>query len=103
MSIPAGWPQVLDFFGIPLVFERSLCQLPGDAVLLAAHLLEPRIRLARAFTEAMDGPGATGLTEYSLAERARARVVGILAGCQDREGHGNWIGLLSGAPFWSGQ
>jgi hypothetical protein len=89
MSISAAWPQVLDFFGTLLIFERSPGQLPGDAVLLTARQLDPRIGLARAFAEAVDGPRTTGLTEHSLAERARARVVGILAGCQDRQGHGN--------------
>ena len=89
MSIPAVRPQILDFFGTSLVFERSPGQLPGDAGLLAARQLGPRIGLTRAFAEAVDGPRATGLTEHSLSERARARVVGILAGCQDRDGHGN--------------
>ena len=33
-------------------------------------------------TEAVDDPRATGFTEPGLSERARARVVGIFAGCQ---------------------
>jgi hypothetical protein len=37
----------------------------------------------------VDGPRAIGLTEQSPSERARARVAGMLAGCQDRDGHGN--------------
>jgi hypothetical protein len=31
MSIPAAWPQVLDFFGTPLVIEPSSGQLASDA------------------------------------------------------------------------
>ena len=41
MSVPLAWPQVLDFFGTPLVFEPSAGQLPGDAGLLAARQLDP--------------------------------------------------------------
>ena len=89
MSIPAAWPRVLDLFGTPLVFERSPGQLPGDAGLLAARQLDPRIGLTRAFVEAVDGPRVTGLTEHRPSERARARVVGILAGCEDRTGRRN--------------
>jgi hypothetical protein len=89
MILPAAWLQVLDFFGIPLVIEPSPGQLSGDAGLLPVRQLDLRIGLTRAFAEAVDGPRATGLTEHSLSERARARVVGILAGCQDRDGHGN--------------
>jgi hypothetical protein len=31
MSVPAAWPQVLDFFGTPLVIEPSPGQLSSDA------------------------------------------------------------------------
>ena len=89
MSLPPAWPQVLDFFGTPLVIEPSPGQVSGHAGLLPARRLVPRIGLTRAFAEALDDPRATGLTEHSLSERARARVVGILAGCPDRDGHGN--------------
>jgi hypothetical protein len=34
MSIPSAWPQVLDFFGTPLVIEPALGQLSSDAGLL---------------------------------------------------------------------
>jgi hypothetical protein len=47
------------------------------------------IGLTRAFAEAVDGPRATGLWEHSHSERAHVRAVGILAGCPDRDGHGN--------------
>ena len=89
MSLPGVWPQVLDFFGAPLVIEPSPGQLSSDAGLLPIRQFDQRIGLTRAYAEAVDGPRATGLTEHSLSERARARVVGILAGCQDRDGHGN--------------
>jgi hypothetical protein len=35
MSIPPAWPEVLDFFGTPLVLEPSPGQLSGDAGLLS--------------------------------------------------------------------
>jgi hypothetical protein len=31
MSVPAAWPQVLDFLGTPLVIEPSPGQLSSDA------------------------------------------------------------------------
>ncbi len=100
MSIPAAWPRVLDFFGAPPVSERSPGRRPvtPDCSPPASWT---RASGSRAFAEAVDGPRATGLTEHSRSERARARVVGILAGCQDRDGHGNR--LDSGAAHRSGQ
>jgi hypothetical protein len=53
--------------------------------------LDPRIGFTHAFVEAVEGPGSTGLTQHSLSEKASARVVGILAGCQDRDGPGNGL------------
>jgi len=34
LSIPAAWPQVLDFFGVPLVIEPSAGRLSKGAGLL---------------------------------------------------------------------
>jgi hypothetical protein len=76
-------------FVTPLVIEPSAGQLSGDAGLLVARQLDPRIGLTRAFAEALDGRRAAGLTEHSLSERARVRLVGVLANCPDRDGHGN--------------
>jgi hypothetical protein len=89
MSVPAAWPQVLTFFGTPLVLEPSPRQLSSDAGLLPVRQFDQRIGRTRAYAEAVDGPRATGLAEHSRSERARARVVGIFASCQDRDGHGN--------------
>ena len=100
MIIPSAWPQVLDFFGKPLVIEPSPGQLSSDARLLPIRQFDEGIGLRRADAEAVDGPRAAGLPEHSPSERARARVVGILAGCQDRDGHGNR--LDSGAAQCSG-
>jgi hypothetical protein len=100
MILSAAWPQVLDFCGTPLVIEPSPGQVSGDAGLLAVRQFDQRIGLTRAFAEAVDGPCVTGLAEHSLSERAPARVVGSLAGCQDRDGHGNR--LDSGAAQRSG-
>jgi hypothetical protein len=81
--------QVLDFYGKPLVIEPSPGQLSSDAGLLPIRQFDEGIGLRRAYAEAVDGPRAAGLPEHSPSERARARVVGILAGCQDWDGHGN--------------
>ena len=49
MSIPAAWPQALDFFGTPLVIERSPGQSSGDAGLLPVGLSDWGIGFAGAF------------------------------------------------------
>jgi hypothetical protein len=79
----------LDLFGTPLVIDPSPGQLSSDAGLLPVRQFDEGIGLTRAYAEAVDGPRATGLTGHSPSERARASVVGILAGCPDRDGHGN--------------
>ena len=89
MSVAAGSSRCLNCFGAPLVAERSPGQLPNDAGLLPIRQFDQRIGLTRAYAEAVDGPRATGLTEQSLPERARARVVGVFAGSQDGDGQGN--------------
>jgi hypothetical protein len=89
MSITAAWPQVLDFFGTPLVIEPSPGQLSGDAGLLPVRQFDQRIGLTRSFAEGLDDPRDRDLTEASPSERARARVVGIFAGYQDPDGHSN--------------
>jgi hypothetical protein len=48
MSIPADWPQVLDFFGTALVNEPSPGQLTSDAGLLPLRQFDQRIGLTRA-------------------------------------------------------
>jgi hypothetical protein len=54
MSVPSAWPQILDFFGTPLVIEPSTGQLNSDAGLLTVHQFDQRIGLTRAFAEALD-------------------------------------------------
>jgi hypothetical protein len=46
MSIRHTWPQVLEFFGMPLVIEPSQRQLSSDAALL----------LSTSSTSALDSP-----------------------------------------------
>jgi hypothetical protein len=48
MSIPSAWPQVLDFFGTPLVIEPSPGQLYSDAGLLPVPQFDDRIVVAKA-------------------------------------------------------
>jgi hypothetical protein len=87
MSIPAVWPQVLDFFGTPLVIEPSAGQLSGDAGLLPLRQFDQGIGLTRAFADALDDPRDLGLTEHSFLEMVRSRVHGILAGYADQKDH----------------
>src|SRR5262245_35413237 len=72
MSIPAALPQVLDFFGIPLVIEPSAGQLTSDAGLLPLREFDERIGLTRAFADALDDPRDPGLTEHPFLEMVRS-------------------------------
>jgi hypothetical protein len=87
MSIPAAQPQVLDFFGTPLVIEPAQGQLSGDAGLLPVRQFDQRIGLTRAFAEALDDPRDPDLTEHTFLEMVRSRVYGILAGYADQNDH----------------
>jgi hypothetical protein len=87
VSIPAGWPHVLDFFGTPLVIEPSAGQLSGDAGLLPIRQFDERVGFTRAFTGALDDPRNSDLTEHTFLEMVRSRVYGILAGYEDQNDH----------------
>jgi hypothetical protein len=87
MSITAAWPQVLDFFGTPLVVEPSPGQLSGDAGLLPVRQFDQRIGLTRAFADALDDPRDPDLIEHTRAQMVRSRVYGILAGYEDQNDH----------------
>jgi hypothetical protein len=83
MSLPPGWPQVLDFFGTSIVIEPSPGQLSGDAGLLPIRQFDQRIGLTWAFAVALD----PDLTEHTFLEMVRSRVYGILAGYEDQNDH----------------
>src|SRR5215472_11287360 len=87
MSLPGVWPQVLSFFGTPLVIELSPGQLSCDAGLLPVRQFDQRVGLTRAFAEALDDPRDPHLTEHTFLEMARSRVYGILAGYEDQNDH----------------
>jgi Transposase DDE domain group 1 len=87
VSIPPAWPQVLDFFGTPLVIEPSPGQLSSDAGLLPIRQFDQRIGLTRAFAGALDDPRDPDLTEHTFLEMVRSRVYGILAGYEDQNDH----------------
>ena len=87
MSVPAAWPQVLDFFGTPLVIEPSPGQLSGDAGLLPIRQFDERIGLTQALTAALDDPRDPDLTAHPFLEMVRSRVYGILAGYEDQNDH----------------
>src|SRR4051812_40530134 len=69
MSIPSAWPQVLDFFGTPLVIEPSPGQLSSDAGLLPIRPFDQRIGLTRAVADALDAPRDPDLTEVANSFR----------------------------------
>jgi hypothetical protein len=81
------WPQILDFFGTPLVIEPSPGQLSSDAGLLPIRQLDRRIGLTGAFADALDDPRDPDLSEHTFLEMVRSRVYGILAGHEGRNGH----------------
>src|SRR6516164_1128781 len=87
MSLPAARPQVLDFFGPPLVIELSQGQLSGDAGLLPIRQFDHRVGLTRAFADALDDPRDPDLAEHTFLEKVRSRVYGILAGYEDQNDH----------------
>jgi hypothetical protein len=87
MSLPAAWPQVLGFFGTPLVIEPSPGQLSGDAGLLPVRQFDQHIGLTRSFADALDDPRDPDLTEHTFLEMVRSRVYGILAGYEDQNDH----------------
>ena len=87
MSRPAAWPQVLNFFGTPLVIEPSPGQLSSDAGLLPIRQFDQRIGLTRSFAVALDDPRDPDLTEHTFLEMVRSRVYGILAGYEDQNDH----------------
>jgi hypothetical protein len=77
MSIPAAWPQVLDFFGTPLAIEPSPGQLSGDAWLPPISQFDERAALTRAFgpsnhdvdrgSSAPDAPSSSAATTGAAA------------------------------------
>jgi hypothetical protein len=87
MSLPGARPQVLDFFGTPLVIEPSPGQLSSDAGLLPIRQFDQRIGLTRAFADALDDPRHPDLTEHTFLEMVRSRVYGNLAGYEDQNDH----------------
>ena len=87
MSIPAAWPQVLDFFGMPIVLEPSPGRLSSDAGLLPFRQLDERLGLTHAFAAALNDPRDPELTAHSFTEMVRSRVFGILAGYADQNDH----------------
>src|SRR5262249_55346784 len=87
MSIPAAWPQCLDFFDTPIVIEPSPGQLSSDAGLLPIRQFDERIGLTRSFAAALDDPRDPHLTAHTFLEMVRARIYGILAGYEDQNDH----------------
>ena len=53
MSVPSTRPQVLDFFGRPLVIQPSPEQLSSDAGLLSVRQFDEHLGLAGAFVGAL--------------------------------------------------
>jgi hypothetical protein len=87
MSVPPSWPNVLDFFGTPLVLDSSPGQRTSDAGLLPVRPFDQRRGLTRAFADALDDPRDRDLVEHTFLEMVRSRVYGILAGYEDQNDH----------------
>jgi hypothetical protein len=87
MSVPAAWPQVLDFFGPPIVIEPSPGQLSSDAGLLPIRKFDQCVGLTRANACALEDPRDHDLTEHTFREMVQSRVYGILAGYEDQNDH----------------
>jgi hypothetical protein len=75
VSLPRGWPQVLDLFGTPLVIEPPQGQLSSAAGLLPVRQFDHRLDLTRAFNSALDVPLRAflmirrGQTKWNLLRR----------------------------------
>jgi hypothetical protein len=89
MILRPAWPQVLGFFGTPLVIEPSPGRLSGDAGLLPIRQYDERVGLTQTFADALDDPRDPGLTEHTFLEMVRSRVYGILAGYEDQNDPGS--------------
>jgi hypothetical protein len=87
MSLPGDWPEVLDFFGTPLLIEPSGGQPSGDAGLLPIRQFDQRIGFTQGFAQALDDPRDPDLTEHTFLEMVRSRIYGILAGYEDQNDH----------------
>ena len=74
MSIPAAWPQCLNFLGMPLVIEPSPSQLTSDAGLLPLRQFDQRIGLTRAVADALNDLRNPDRTKHRFLEMVRARV-----------------------------
>jgi len=68
MILLAAWPQVLDFFGTPLIIEPSAGQLCSNAGLLPIRQFDERIGLTQANACALDDPRDRDLTEHTFLE-----------------------------------
>ena len=89
MIVPSAWPQVLDFFGTPLVIEPWPGQLLQPRGLLPVRQFVRRLGLTRALGQALDDPRDADLSRVLLS-RASAQT--------SWQQFGNNIGDVS--PTW---
>jgi Transposase DDE domain group 1 len=88
MSIQPAVQLTFDFFQeVPVVVEVSTAQLSSDAGLLPFRQLDERIGFTQAFAAVLDDPRDSAKSEHTIAEMARARIYGILAGYEDQNDH----------------
>jgi hypothetical protein len=87
MSISSVWPQILDFFGTPLVAEPSAGPLSSDAGLLPFRPFDAGVGLTQAFADVLDDPRDPDLAKHTFPEMVRSRVHGILADYEDQNDH----------------
>ena len=72
MGSPSAWPQVLDFFGTPLVIEASPGQLSSDAGLHSCSLPPAPERCAAQESNRLPWPSRSGQPARMPTTRARA-------------------------------
>src|SRR5262249_24585307 len=108
MSIPAAWPQVLDFFGTPLVIEPSPGQLSSEALLTSSvdntgrawHLatgkqIGPAFRHENSVTAIVSSPD--GRTLLTVSDDGTARLWALPAPVSDEPGRvARWVEALTG-------
>jgi hypothetical protein len=87
MILSCAWPQVLDFFGTPLVLSPAADRLSSDAGLLTLRPFDQHLGLTRFFTDAFDGSAIPTLPSTTCLGLDRSRFHGIRAGNKDQIDH----------------
>jgi hypothetical protein len=90
MIVPSAWPEVVDFFGTPLVIEPRSGQLFGDAASLPLRQFDQRLNLTQRPSLRRSTTPATPTVTRVLLSRASAQT--------DWQQNGNNFGRVT--PTW---